>query len=189
MSCTWPLATTNIRSIQEKIASLADLIISKIIYILAVTESETWLRPQDLSACIADISSTGYAFHHKPRPVGRGGGVGFVIQNCSKLTPTIISFESMCVNISKSYFTGYFICIYCPPGHQANFFEEFQVQDLLENVATMHTYQNFTLLTSLIFTWIHHLQQLPCLKLPWQRLTQNNMSISQRTYMAVESTY
>ena len=30
-----------------------------------------------------------------------------------------------------------FICIYRPPGHPAKFFEEFQ--DLLENVATMHT--------------------------------------------------
>ncbi|KAK2171930.1 hypothetical protein NP493_1011g01051 [Ridgeia piscesae] len=43
----------------------------------------------------------------------------------------------MCVHISNSCFSGYFIFIYRPPGHPANFFEEFR--DLLENVATMHT--------------------------------------------------
>ena len=63
------LATTNIRSIREKTASLTDLIISKkIIDTLAV--SETWLRPHDTAACIAEISTPGYTFHHKPRPVG-----------------------------------------------------------------------------------------------------------------------
>ena len=41
----------------------------------------------------------------------------------------------MCVNISNSCFSGFFICIYRPPGHPANLFEEFQ--DLLKNVATM----------------------------------------------------
>ena len=44
------LATPNIRSIQEKTASLTDLIISKTIDILAVTE--TWLRPHDTAAWI-----------------------------------------------------------------------------------------------------------------------------------------
>ena len=62
------LATTNIRSIREKTASITDLIISKTIDILAVTE--TWLRPHDTDACIADISPPGYTFHHRPRPVG-----------------------------------------------------------------------------------------------------------------------
>jgi len=39
-----------------------------------------WLRPHDTAACIADIPRPGYAFHHRPRPVGRsGGGVGFLI--------------------------------------------------------------------------------------------------------------
>ena len=122
------LATTNIRSIREKNTSLADLIISKTIDILAVTE--TWPRPHDTAACIADISPPGYSFRHWPRPVGRGGGVGFLISKLFNVnlhtSPDYTSFESMCVNISNSCFCGFFICIYRPPGHPANFFEEFQ---------------------------------------------------------------
>ena len=123
----------------EKTASLTDLIIYKTIDILALTE--TWLRPHDTAACIADISPPGYTFHHRPRPVRRRGGVGFPISKLVKVnlytSPDYTSFESMWVNISNSCFSGYFICIYRPPGHPANFFEEFQ--DLLGNVATMHT--------------------------------------------------
>ena len=133
------LATTNIRSIREKTASLTDLIISKTIDILAVTE--TWLRPHATAACIADISPPDYIFHHRPRPVGRGGGVGFLISKLFNVnlhtSPHNTSFESICVNISNSWFCGVFIYMYRPPCHLANLFEEFQ--DLLENVATMHT--------------------------------------------------
>ena len=133
------LTTTNIRSIREKTASLTDLIISKTIDILAVTE--TWLRPHDTASCIADISPPGYVFHHKPRPVGRGGGVGFLVSKQFKVklqpSPNYTTFESMCLNISNSC-SGHFICIYRPPGHPANFFEQFQ--DLLENVVTIHPY-------------------------------------------------
>ena len=103
--------------------------------------TETWLRPHDTDACIADISPPGYTFHHRPRPVGRGGGVGFLISKLFNVTPytspDYTTFESICLNISNSCFCGVFICIYRPPGHPANFFEEFQ--DLLENIATMHT--------------------------------------------------
>ena len=52
--------------------------------------------------------------------------------------PDYSSFESICVDISKSCFSWYFICIYRPPGQLVNFFDE--VQDLLANVSTMHTY-------------------------------------------------
>jgi len=52
--------------------------------------------------------------------------------------PDYSSFESICVDISKSCFSRYFICIYRPPGQLVNFFDE--VQDLLANVSTMHTY-------------------------------------------------
>jgi exonuclease III len=118
---------------------LTDLIISKTIDILAVTE--TWLRPHDTASCIADISPPGYVFHHKPRPVGRGGGVGFLVSKQFKVnlqpSPNYTTFESMCLNISNSCFSGHFICIYRPPGHPANFFEQFQ--DLLENVVTIHS--------------------------------------------------
>ena len=132
-------ATTNIRSIREKTASLTDLIISETIDILAVIE--TWLRPHDTASCIADISPPCYVFHHKPRPVGRGGGVSFLVSKQFKVnlqpSPNYTTFESMCLNISNSCFSGHFICVYRHPGHPANFFEQFQ--DLLENVVTIHS--------------------------------------------------
>ena len=110
------LTTTNIRSIREKYASLTDIIISKTIYILAVTE--TWLRPHDTAACIVDISTRGYTFHHRPRPVGRGNGLGFLISELFNLnlhtSPHYISFESVCVNISNSCLCWFFICIFAP---------------------------------------------------------------------------
>ena len=51
--------------------------------------------------------------------------------------PEYFSFESISVEISYSSFSAYFVCIYRPPGHPADFFEEFQ--DLLENLATIHS--------------------------------------------------
>ena len=67
-------ATTDVRSVRGKTASFNDLLFSKKIDILAI--AETCLRPHDTAACIADISPSGYTFHHRPRSFGRGGGVG-----------------------------------------------------------------------------------------------------------------
>ena len=48
------LATVNVRSIREKTASVTDLIVTKKIDILTVTE--TWLRTIDTKACLAEIT-------------------------------------------------------------------------------------------------------------------------------------
>ena len=160
---TWPavrrnirLATTNVRSIRDKTASLSDLLIYKTRNILAVTE--TWLRPHDTVACIADISPSGYTFHHRPRSVKRGDGFGFLVSKQFKVklhsNHEYSSFESISVEISDSSFSAYFVCIYRPPGHQANFFEEFQ--DLLEHLAPIHS--EFFILVILVFIWTY-LQQ------------------------------
>ena len=53
------------------------------------------------------------------------------------LIPDYSTFEYICVEISDSSFSAYFVCLYRPPGQAANFFEEFQ--DLLENLATLHS--------------------------------------------------
>ena len=125
------LATTNVRSVRDKSAPLCDLLVSKKNYILAVTE--TWLRPCDTASCIAEISPLGYTFYHRPRLIGRGGGIGFLVSDHFKVklhsNPDYSSFESMCAEISDSSFSAFFVCIYRPPGHPANFFEDFQ--DLL----------------------------------------------------------
>ena len=85
--------------------------------------------------------SSGYTCHHRPRSVGRGGGVGILLSDHFKvnshLIPDYSTFESMCVEISDSSFSAYFVCMYQLPGQPASFFEEFQ--DLLENLATLHS--------------------------------------------------
>ena len=43
----------------------------------------------------------------------------------------------MCVEISYSSFSAYFVCLYRRPGRPVNLFEEFQ--DLLEDLATLHS--------------------------------------------------
>ena len=48
------LATANIRSIREKGAPLSELVKSKHIVILAITE--TWLKPDDTKDCVADVT-------------------------------------------------------------------------------------------------------------------------------------
>ena len=47
------LATSNVRSVHNKSASITDLVISKKLDILTFTE--TWLSPHDTTSCISDI--------------------------------------------------------------------------------------------------------------------------------------
>ena len=57
-------ATTNVRSVRVKTASVSDLLFLKKIDILAI--NETWLRPHDTAACLAEISPSGYTFYGRP---------------------------------------------------------------------------------------------------------------------------
>ena len=92
------LATANIRSIRESTAFLIDLLISKTIDILAITE--TRLRSQDTVACIAGIFPPDYASYHRPHLVGRGGDIGFLISKLFKVnlhnSPDNSRFECVC---------------------------------------------------------------------------------------------
>ena len=76
----------------------SDLLISKKINILAVTE--TWFRPHDIAACIADISPLGYTFYHRSCLIGRGSGIGFLISEHFKVklhsNPDYSSFQFVC---------------------------------------------------------------------------------------------
>ena len=61
-------ATTNLRSVRHKSAALSDLMLSKHIDILALTE--TWLSASDTSACLADICSDKGGLHIDEKIVG-----------------------------------------------------------------------------------------------------------------------
>ena len=143
----------------------------------------------ELSFSRISESTTGYTFiscvvDH----VQLDEAVGFLISKLFNVnlqtSPDYATFESICVNIYNSCFCGFFICIYRPPVHQLTSFKNCRIFWKMSQPCTHH----FTLLAILIFTWIHHLQQLPRLMISWHHLTQNNMSISQQTYMAIGST-
>ena len=57
-------ATTDVRYVRHKSAALSDLMLSKHIDILALTE--TWLSASDTSACLADICPYGFAYTITP---------------------------------------------------------------------------------------------------------------------------
>ena len=133
ISCNMRFVTTNLRSVRQKSASLSDLVSSKQIDILAMTE--TWLSSCDTAACLADISPPGFSLFHCPRPSGRGGGVAFLVRESFKVeiinTPKFMSFEAICILVKHSFMTTNFICIYRPPGCTTMLFDEFQ--NFLEN--------------------------------------------------------
>ena len=132
------IATVNARSLKLKTAAITDLISSHSIDILALTE--TWIKPSDTVACVADLTPPGFCFKHRPRAVRRGGGVGFMVSDVYQTEevplPTYSTFESFSLKITAKAFSGIFLCIYHPePYHKTLFFEQFQ--DLLEHLAPL----------------------------------------------------
>ena len=119
-------------------STVRHLLIITLVRLKSNTNDNSWNSVSVTTAsCIAEISPLGYTFYHRPRLIGRGGGIGFLVSDHFKVklhsNPDYSSFESMCAEISDSSFSAFLFCIYRPPGHPANFFEDFQ--DLLENVA------------------------------------------------------
>ena len=76
-------ATTNLRSVRQKSAALSDLISSKKIDVITMTD--TWLSSCDTAACLDDIYPPGFSLFHCPRPSGRGGGVAFLVGETFKV--------------------------------------------------------------------------------------------------------
>ena len=74
------LATWNAHSLNKKAASICDLIISKRIDILSLTE--TWLSGNNSDCNVAEILNTlqDFEFLHLPRIARKGGGVGVLLR-------------------------------------------------------------------------------------------------------------
>jgi len=99
------LSTSNVRSVHNKSASITDLVISRTLDILALTE--TWLSPHDTTSYISDIFAPNCSFY---RQSGRGGGVGFLVTNKFKV-------KSHSIQIYSNYsFTSYFLFLNRPSG-------------------------------------------------------------------------
>ena len=96
------LGTVNARSIWDKAPALSDLVASKSIDLLGITE--TWLTTKETPADLADMTPEGFSFFHKPRTQRRGGGVGLFVSSAYKFTaislPTQTSFEAISGNLN-----------------------------------------------------------------------------------------
>ena len=72
--------------------------------------TDTWLKPSDTLSCLSDPTLPGFSLLHKPRPHGRGGGVGFLISNKFRITyntiPSFSKFECICLRVSGGSFEG-----------------------------------------------------------------------------------
>ena len=91
------LETVNARSMRNKAPALSDLVASKSIDLIGITE--TWLTTKETSGDLADITPEGFSFFHKPRTQWREGGVGPFMSPAHKYTaislPTQTSFEAI----------------------------------------------------------------------------------------------
>ena len=121
-------ALLNTCSIKNKSCILYDLIVDNSLEFLFLTE--TWLGEHDTAAISAFLPET-HEFHHFPRIVGRGGGVGAVVSKCVdfvKSSPIIFdSFECLEVILTHNNVNYAFYVLYRPPNYCSyNFFEEFE---------------------------------------------------------------
>ena len=97
------MAKINVRSISNEIASFCDIVESKKLDVVAVTE--TWLSTKETSASLADVTPNGFKLVQNPRK-GRGGGVAIMVNELFNLTPCDItnytSFEEVACKIATS---------------------------------------------------------------------------------------
>ena len=69
------LGTVNARSMRDKAPALSDLVVSKGIDLLGITE--TWLTIRETSSDLAEMTPNGFSFFQTSRVNQRGGRVGF----------------------------------------------------------------------------------------------------------------
>ena len=78
---TLSFALFNGRSLKSKRLLIKDYIVENYVDIFAL--AGTWLHSDDRDdQLIGDLIPTGYSFHHVPRQLGNGGGVG--INSCQE---------------------------------------------------------------------------------------------------------
>ena len=127
----------NARSMQDKVLVLSDLVTSKGIDLLGITE--TWLTTKETSADLAEMTLWGFPFLHEPRARQRGGRVGLLVSSVYKFStislPTRTSFEAMSGKLECGQSCFIIINIYRPPGPATTLFSE--LQDKLSYISTL----------------------------------------------------
>ena len=118
------LATWNAHSINKKAAPICDLVISKQIDILTLTE--TWLTETTNDTTIAEILNTlqDYEFLHLPRSTGRGGGVGVLLRKGFNIkqndVSSFTSMEYLDLSVMSNNTLIHLITVYRPPPSKKN---------------------------------------------------------------------
>ena len=91
------LGTVNAHSMWDKTPGLSDLVTSKCIDLLGITE--TWLTTKETSANLAEMTAQGFPFFHELRARRGGGGVGLFVSLVHKFStislPGQTSFEAI----------------------------------------------------------------------------------------------
>ena len=161
------MATINVRSISNKTASFCDIVESKKLDVVAVTE--TWLSTNETSASLADVTPNGFKLVHKPRK-GRGGGVAIMVNELFNSTPcdipTYTSFEAVACKIATSSLWAHVICLYRLQDYPSEFWTNLKTSSL-----TCHPCQERYLLWEIsICILIHHLVIQKLLQIYYQLL-------------------
>ena len=130
------MAIITVRSISNKIASFSDIVESKKLDVVAVTE--TWLSTKKTSASLADVTPNGFKLVENQRK-GRGGGVAIMVTELFNLTscdiPTYTNFKAVACEIATSSFSAHVICLYRLQDYPSEFFKQFE--DLLLNMSSV----------------------------------------------------
>ena len=130
------LRTANAHSIRDKAPALSDLVTSKGIDLLGITE--IWLTTKETSTDVAKMTPQGFAFFHEPEARRRGGGVGLFVSSAHKFLafslPTQTSFEAISGKLECDQLCLIILHVYRPPG-PVTFFSE--LQDILSFMSTL----------------------------------------------------
>ena len=104
----------NCRSVNKKELQIRDYIIDNDIDCVCLTE--TWLRNECSDFSAGQITPTGYVFVHKPRLLGRGGGVAFLAKKNikSKVLPLPDTRTFECLNLQVTLKNTNFYHIQAP---------------------------------------------------------------------------
>ena len=87
--CGLRLRTVNARSMLDKVPALSDLVTSKGVDLLGITE--TWLTTKETSADLAEMTPPppGFTFFHESRALRKGGGVGLFMSSANKFQQSV----------------------------------------------------------------------------------------------------
>ena len=140
--CNPRLGTISAHSMYDKAPALFELVASKGIDLLGITDP--WLTPRVTSADLAEMTPTPrFCFFQLPRAMKRGEGdswpVCFHFFYCSLIQsnqlPTQVNFESTSSKIECSQLCHNILNIYHSSGPASTFFKEFQ--DILSYMASL----------------------------------------------------